>query len=294
MVIPASVPSGVLKVSSPATKDYWEIPVIYSDEHLLAIDKPAGLLTSPDRYDPDRPNLADLLHAHISKGTPWAKERGLTYLTAAHRLEFDTSGVLLFARSKAVLLKLADQFGANLAVWKILALVSGTPEEDSFEVDAPLSPHPVRPGVMRVDHDHGKHSLTRFRILERFVGSTWLECVPVTSRNHQVRTHLWWVKNSVVGDRVYSGKPLWLSEIKPGYRARKSRPERPLMNRTALHASSLELKHPVTGATLLIESAPARDLQIALKYLRRYALGPGLVQTEPGFPVDGPDEEPLG
>ena len=67
--------SAAIKLSSPATREFWEIPVLFEDEHLLALDKPAGLLTSPDRYDPQRPNLMKLLHAAIAGGKPWARER---------------------------------------------------------------------------------------------------------------------------------------------------------------------------------------------------------------------------
>ena len=67
--------TGTIKLSSPATREFWEIPVLFEDEHLLALDKPAGLLTSPDRYDPQRPNLMKLLHAGIAAGKPWARER---------------------------------------------------------------------------------------------------------------------------------------------------------------------------------------------------------------------------
>src|SRR5690606_11741961 len=86
-----SVARPILKLSSPATREYWEIGVLYEDADLLAIDKPSGLLTSPDRYDPSRPNLMRLLHDHIRRGVPWAVERGLSYLANAHRLDFETS-----------------------------------------------------------------------------------------------------------------------------------------------------------------------------------------------------------
>ena len=107
--------NAVIKLSSPATKGFWEIPVLFEDEHLLALDKPSGLLTSPDRYDAERPNLMKLLHAGIAEGKPWAKERGLTYLSNAHRLDFETSGVILLAKNKETLVKLADMFGAGEA-----------------------------------------------------------------------------------------------------------------------------------------------------------------------------------
>ena len=273
---PAGAPDlGVLKLSSPATREYWEVPVLYQDEHLLAVAKPSGLLTSPDRYDPERPNLMRLLHSHIERRVPWAVERQLSYLSNAHRIDFETSGILLLARSKEVLVKLADQFGANRPRKTYFALVEGTPAEDQWEVDVKLAPYPNRPGVMRVDHKFGKKSRTSFRALIRFLGWTWVECTPHTGRTHQIRVHLKWVKLPIVGDSNYGGKALYLSQLKREYRLRKEREERPLMSRVALHAAALEIDHPVTGAPVRITCPVPRDLQVAVKYLGRYALPAG-------------------
>jgi len=265
----------VLKLSSPATKEYWEVPVLYEDEHLMAIDKPAGLLTSPDRYDPERPNLMRLLHGHIARGVPWARERGLAYLANAHRLDFETSGILLLARTKPVLTVLANAFGAERPEKVYFAIAQGSPPDDLFEVDAKLGSHPTRPGVMRVDPKLGKRSLTQFRVLTRFRGFTALECRPRTGRTHQIRIHLRWVQLPLVGDRVYGGGPLWLSEIKPHYRPSQSKDENPLLNRVALHAQRLALEHPVTGKRLEVESPLPKDLRVAMKYLAKYAASVG-------------------
>src|SRR5262245_18475823 len=105
--------SSSIKLSSPATKEFWEIQVLWEDECLLALNKPARLLTSPDRYDPRRPNLMKLLHGGIERGAPWARERQLSYLANAHRLDFETTGVILLAKDKGTLTKLADQFGSE-------------------------------------------------------------------------------------------------------------------------------------------------------------------------------------
>src|SRR3954468_11221042 len=102
----------VIKLSAPATKEFWEVPVVFEDEHLLALDKPSGLLTSPDRYDPNRANLMKLLHAGIAENKPRPRYPGLTYLSTANRLDFETSGVILLAKNKEVLVQLADLVGA--------------------------------------------------------------------------------------------------------------------------------------------------------------------------------------
>src|SRR4051794_26528028 len=98
----------VIKLSSPPTHEFWEVPVLYDDEHLLALDKPGGLKVSPGPEEPEGPSLIGLLHAGITAGKPWARERGLTYLMNAHRLDSEASGVLLLARSKPMLASLAN------------------------------------------------------------------------------------------------------------------------------------------------------------------------------------------
>jgi 23S rRNA pseudouridine955/2504/2580 synthase len=261
-----------IKLSSPATREFWEIPVVYEDEHLLALDKPSGLLTSPDRYDPNRPNLMKLLHAGIAGGKRWARERGLDYLMNAHRLDSEISGVLLLAKAKPVLVALADLFGSEKPLKKYVALAQGAPAEDRFEVNASLAPHPARVGIVRVDSKRGKRSRTRFKVLERFSGWTLVECEPLTGRSHQIRAHLKHVGLPIAGDRLYGGRPLFLSRLKRNYHLKPGQEERPLLGRLALHAEQLSLPHPVTAAALCITAPWPKELEVAVKYLRRYAV----------------------
>ncbi len=262
--------SDIIKLSSPATREFWEIPVLYEDNDLLAVDKPSGLLTSPDRYDAERPNLMKLLHSGIAENKPWAREHGLTYLSNAHRLDFETSGIILLAKNKPALVKLADLFGSEKPVKKYLALVQGCPIEDEFEIDAKLSPHPVKPGFMRVDSKHGKKSRTKFSVMEKFARYTLLRCEPFTGRTHQIRIHLRHAGVPIVGDELYGGKPLWLSRLKPNYRLKPGKEERPLLARVALHAEQLELAHPMTGQLVSITAPWPKDLTVAMKYLRQF------------------------
>ena len=264
--------SEVIKLSAPATREFWEIPVLFEDEFLLALDKPARLLTSPDRYDPERPNLMKLLHAGIERGTPWAARRGLTYLMNAHRLDFETTGVILLAKTKPALVALANLFGTEKPAKVYVALVHGNPIKISFEVDAKLAPHPVKVGLVRVDEKNGKRAQTKFELMEKFNGCSLIKCLPVTGRTHQIRVHLRQAGLPIVGDALYGGSPLLLSRLKSGYRLKPNKTERPLIDRVALHAEQLSLIHPMSGAEVVINAPWPKDLTVAVKYLRRFAV----------------------
>ena len=263
----------IIKLSSPATREFWEIPVLFEDEQLLALDKPSRLLTSPDRDDAARPNLMKLLHHDIERGAPWVQQRQLTYLANAHRLDFETSGVILLAKDKPTLVALADAFGTEQPAKTYVALVHGSPKENTFKVGAKLAPHPVKPGLMRVDDKNGKHALTHFEVIERFAGYTLLKCQPRTGRTHQIRVHLQNMGLPVVGDALYGGQPLLLSRLKAGFYLKRGKVERPLLSRAALHVEELKLKHPAKEVEVTITSPWPKDLTVAVKYLRRYAGG---------------------
>ncbi len=243
---------------------------MYEDEHLMALDKPACLLTSPDRYDPTRPNLMKLLHEAVAKKAPWVVERGLTYLANVHRLDFETTGIILLAKNKPALIELANQFGCDKPHKVYVALVHGTPLEDQFEVDVRIGPHPNNPAFMRIDRKHGKTSFTRFEVMERFRGYALIKCLPRTGRTHQLRVHLRSAGFPIVADSMYGGKMLLLSRLKKNYRMGKDG-ERPLLDRTALHAMQLTVTHPVTKAVVEINAPWPKDMEVAVKYLRRFA-----------------------
>jgi RluA family pseudouridine synthase len=263
-------PGPVIKLSAPGTGQFWPVPVVYEDSRLLAIDKPARLLTSPDRYDPDRPNLMKLLHAGVERGAEWAASRKLDYLANAHRLDFETTGVLLLAKDKPALIHLANQFGGAKPEKTYVALVPGNPEQDEFEVDLKLMQDPRLTGMMRWSKD-GKKAVTRFRVLERFRGVTLLSCHPETGRTHQIRVHLKFAGFPIYGDEFYGeGRRLFLSALKPSYRLKEGQEERPLTPSLALHAWKLGVAHPDDERRVEITAPWHDDLEVALKYLRKF------------------------
>ena len=265
--------SSGIKLSSPATGGFWEIPVLFEDEHLLALDKPAGLLVTADPLAPERPSLMGLLHAGIASQKPWARERKLDYLNHAHRLDFETSGAILLAKNQPAFVALADLFGNDKPLKKYVVLAWGVPPAVTFEVNAALAPHPLKIGQMRVDLKDGKRAKSEFQVLEQFSDWALLRALPLTDRIHQLRVHLKHAGFSIVGDELYGGKKLWLSRLKKDFHLKPGREERPLISWVALHAEELDLVHPFTGAALSIKSEWPKDLRVAVKYLRQYATG---------------------
>jgi RluA family pseudouridine synthase len=265
--------SSVIKLSWPATQQFWEVTVLHEDEQMLALDKPIGLLTAPDPATPGDPNLLGLLHEGIHQDKPWARQRHLTYLMVAHRLEAEVGGAIVLARTKPALISLANSFGIEKPSIEFLALVRGTPEDEQFEVEAKLAPHPTNPALIRADSRHGKRARTLFSVVEKFSDWTLLRCQPLTHRPHQIRAHLRLARLPVAGDENYGGQPLLLSRLKSGYRLKPNRSERPLLDRPALHSEKIVLPHPVSGHPLNISAPWPKDLTVAIKYLRRYASG---------------------
>lgn len=261
----------IIKLSAPETREFWPIQILWEDARLLALDKPSGLLTSPDRYDPRRPNLITLLHRGIARGAPWARERQLGYLANANRLDFESSGVVLLAKDKPALIALANQFGAEQPNKIYLALARGSPAQDAFTINAKLAADPARSGLMRVDSREGRKATTRLEVAERFSGYTLLKCRPIMDRAHQIRAHLRHARLPIVGDTKYGGSPLLLSKLKPDYRFKLNVAERPLINCIALHLEQLTIDHPLTGVAQTFTAPWPKDLTVAVKYLRRYA-----------------------
>lgn len=234
-------------------------PIIFEDELLLAFDKPSGLLIAPDRWDKEKTNLMDIVHADLSPE-----------IFNAHRLDRDTSGLVLCAKTKAALDDVCLQFERGDVEKEYLALVRGRAPLGAGEIAQDLAKDPERPGRMKAVH-RGKSALTHYETKESYRGWSLLRLRPQTGRTHQLRVHLRVAGCPIVCDPWYGdGRPLLLSEIKRSYKPGRQ-PERPLLEHLALHAQRLSFRHPRTGERTTIEAALPRDFEIAIKQLRRWA-----------------------
>jgi RluA family pseudouridine synthase len=260
-------PENVVRLSA----NWPELEILYQDGDLFAVNKPAGLLVGPDRWNKSAEYLMGLLFAAIRAGRPWTVSAGIRYLANAHRLDRFTTGVLLLAKNKPALVHLARQFHRQHPRKIYVALVRGTPESPEMEINFPIAPSPVQAGLSVINPKRGKPAKTQFTVLERFRNYTLLQARPATGRQHQIRIHLQAIGCPLVADADYgNGQPLLLSRLKPNYKM-KAEGERPLLARPALHAEFIEIAHPATDQPISITAPWPKDLTIAVKYLRRFA-----------------------
>lgn len=236
-------------------------PIVFEDEAAIAFDKPSGLLIAPDRWDKSRTNLMGLVHDAMGHG-----------VANVHRIDADTSGLVLCAKTKPALDFLSGQFQAKTVEKTYHALVVGAPAQDVFSVDFVLKEDDAAPGRMCVVKRHGKAAVTDFTVLERYGAFSLLECRPQTGRTHQIRVHLAASGTPILNDPFYGNDTrLLLSSLKRGYKGRAG--EKPLISRLALHASALTFTHPLSRERVTITAPLPHDFEIALKYLRKFATG---------------------
>lgn len=251
------------------------LKVLHEDQHILVIEKPAGVAAEPERWKRDAASIAGgLLQLSLDRvdedGDLEFRPRLL------HRLDKDTSGVLLAAKTIECERSLRDAFARGDGTIKktYLAIIEGEYPLDDGEVDLielPIGPDQRRTGKMIVD-DRGKEARTEVRVRERFSGFTLVECRPLTGRTHQLRVHLSATGFPLVVDPLYGRREaLMLSEFKHSYREKPGRSERPLLGRLALHAEAIEFPSDPDAELerQRIEAELPKDLTRVLKQLRK-------------------------
>ena len=215
------------------------IPILYSDDVLLVIDKPAGLPSLPDGYDPAAPHVRSLLEPHFGR------------LWIVHRLDRGTSGVLLLARSAEAHRALNTQFDQRQVSKIYHALVNGIPDWEAKTVDLPLRTDVGHKHRTAIDPARGKPAVTHLRVLERFADYTLVEAIPETGRTHQIRSHLAAVGYPLLADALYGSSPVVNIPA--------------IMPRLGLHARELVLSHPVLHSILHFEAPYPEDFVLALR-----------------------------
>jgi 23S rRNA pseudouridine1911/1915/1917 synthase len=225
-----------LAVSATFTAENIPIDVVYEDETLLVVNKPAGLVVHPAAGTPSG-TLANAVAFHL-KELPSAGEAGRPGIV--HRLDRDTSGLLVVAKTEAALENLSDQFRDRTVFKSYVALVHGHVDPPSGQIDQPLSRDPSNRTRMAVVRG-GRSALSLYRVRQRYQRFTLLDIELKTGRTHQIRVHLAWLRYPVVGDETYgSGRDNTVQNAKLRARIRN-------LGRHFLHAEKLAFTHPETG-----------------------------------------------
>ncbi len=230
--------------------------IVFQDDNFIAINKPSGMLTIPDRM------------GNISLKNYLQQSFGNIY--TVHRLDKDTSGIVLFAKNEVTHKELSQLFEGREVEKYYQGLVMGKPADVSGSIDAPIMEHPVTKGLM-VTNKKGKPSQTDYTVLENFRFFSWVQFQIHTGRTHQIRVHMKHLGHAIVCDGLYGdGKPILLSSLKKKFNlSKKEEEEKPILGRLALH--SHRLKFTLSKKEFDLEAPLPKDLKACLQQLRKTA-----------------------
>ena len=227
--------------------DAEPIPILFEDRSVIAIDKPAGWMLVPHSWQRTGWNLQAAINSSINAGHYWARARNLKFLRYIHRLDADTSGVLLFGKSFGAVETYGDLFESRQMEKRYLAIVHGKPRDAEWTCRLPLSADPQAIGSVRVDEHEGKECETFFRVLLTKAKFSLVEAHPFTGRQHQIRVHLNAAGHGILGDPLYGPSSEEAAFTRP-----------PL----ALRSMELSYRDPFTRCPVRILASSAKWLKI--------------------------------
>ena len=249
-----------------------DLSILFEDDHLVIVDKPPGMVVHPAKGHWEGTLASALVHRFEQLST----SAGAARPGIVHRLDRDTSGVIVVAKSDAVHAALAAQFHDRTVQKEYLAIVVGRLDRDRDRIDHPIGPHPKirEKKALRADHPESRPAETFYEVLERFPGFALVSAHPKTGRTHQIRLHLQHVGAHVLCDRLYGGRArISVGELRTITRHKRLAAELDesalLLERQALHAHRIALTHPATGAPLEATAPLPADMQAVLSALRQ-------------------------
>jgi len=255
-----------LTLPEPPSKDICaeDIPldIIYEDDDLIILNKQAGILVHPARGN----THGTLVNALAFYSDRLSSGLGEFRPGIVHRLDRYTTGVMIVAKDDAAQWKIARQFEHRQVNKTYIAIVHGAPDLTRDRINAPLGVHPRMREKYAVRTESGKESITFYEVLEQFRGFSLLKMMPKTGRTHQIRVHLAYIKHPIVADDMYGGKFVYPWQLANT----ESQAQEPVINRFALHASTIEFKHPRTEKMIQFEAPLPQDMRNLLDMLREY------------------------
>jgi len=235
------------------------LEILFEDEYMIAVNKPAGVLTIPDRFNAALPNLATTLQRIYPEAIP------------VHRIDKFTSGVNIFAKNAEVHKALSALFENREIEKYYVAIVDGIPSPESGRIDIPLAESKVTRGKM-LAHKRGKASVTEYKILKSFRTYSYVYIRILTGRMHQIRVHMQYIGNPLIVDALYGNREaFYLSEIKQKkFNLAKNEDEKPLLSRQPLHAEKLSFIHPYTENKVEIVAPIPKDITAVVSQMEKW------------------------
>ena len=252
------------------------LDIVFEDEQILVINKPAGQVVHPAAGNPAGTLVNALLHHDPALAS-------IPRAGIVHRLDKDTSGLLVVARTLTAQKSLVAQLQAHSMLREYQAIATGVITAGGT-IDAPIGRHPVHRKRMAVT-PRGKPAITRYRVIERFRAHTWIRCSLETGRTHQIRVHLAHIRHPLLGDPVYGGRLRLPRDCSEELAEALRR-----FRRQALHAGRLGLVHPVSGEFLEWQSPLPADMRELIELLREDALSSGEEDEDNGWTWEYVDE----
>jgi 23S rRNA pseudouridine1911/1915/1917 synthase len=251
------------------------LDILHEDEAIVVVNKPAGMVVHPAKGHWEG-TLASALAHHF---TSLSARGGPTRPGIVHRLDRDTSGVIVVAKNDQAHDALAEQFKSREVTKEYLAIVVGVPELDRDLIDEPIGDHPThrdKKAIRRKD-PNARPATTVYEVIERFAGYAFVRALPKTGRTHQIRLHLTHVGHPILCDRLYGGRAVITElELIPRDKIGQHTPEeraafdQPLLERQALHAHRLAFSHPITSESMEFVAPLAVDMERALAAIRKW------------------------
>lgn len=232
---------------------------IFIDDYIIVVNKPAGYLSIPDRFDPKKPNVIGFLKNEFAE------------VYTLHRLDKETSGIMIFARNSEIHKSLSRDFESHNLRKTYLALVEGYVREDDGKIDKPIGETKSSGGAMIIT-PKGKPSITLYHVLKRYKKYSLVEADILTGRMHQIRVHFKSIGHPLAIDSLYGNRDkLYISDLKNrGLSTSKFEEEKPLMLRSTLHAFALEFIHPVSMEKMRIEAPLHKDFKALVNQLDKW------------------------